>query len=93
MPKKYLSEKDFHCLARIAQGMRYKNDMFGCCRFCLYQEKCNRKAQEGKTYFTETVAGKLQEITGVYLGINTHNLEDKLLINSFQTTSRHENGQ
>lgn len=89
-----LSEKDLHCMARILQSYLYTNDdMFGCCRYCLYQDECNRKAREGKTYFTEAVTEKLQEITGVYLGINTHNLESKLLINSFQSTNRHGNMQ
>ena len=89
-----LSEKDLHCLARILQGCLYmEGDMFCCCRYCIYQEKCNRDAKEGKTYFTETVSVNLQKVTGVYLGINTHNLEDKLLVNSFQPTNRHGNMQ
>lgn len=89
-----LSEKDLHCLARVLQGCLYTEDgMFGCCGYCLLQEDCNRGAREGKTYFTETVAKKLQEITGVYLGINTHNLQEKLLVNSFQSTSKCGNMQ
>ena len=89
-----LSEKDLHCLARILQGCNYMDgDMFGCCRYCPYQEGCNKDAQQGKTYFTETVTRKLQEVTGVYLGINTCNLTEKLLMNSFQTTSKFGNMQ
>lgn len=89
-----LSEKDLHCLARILQGCNYMDgDMFGCCRYCPYQEGCNKDAQRGKTYFTETVTRKLQEITGVYLGINTYNLKEKLLLNSFRSTSKCENMQ
>lgn len=89
-----LAEKDLHCLARILQGYRYRDgDMFGCCRYCPYHEECDKDAEKGKTYFTGTVTGKLQEITGVYLGTNTHNLEEKLLVNSFQATSKCENTQ
>lgn len=89
-----LTERDLHCMARILQGCIYLEDyIFGCCRYCLYHEKCDKDAQQGKTYFTETVIRKLQKITGVYLGINTHNLEEKLSVNSFQSTSKYENMQ
>ncbi len=89
-----LEQKDLYCLARILQGYNYMDgDMFGCCRYCMYQESCNRDAKEGKMYFTKVVTKKIQEITGVYLGINTHNLEEKLLINSFQSTNKHGNMQ
>lgn len=89
-----LTEKDLHCLARIIQGCKYMdNDIFYCCKYCLYQEDCNEKAKHGKIYFTETVRKKLQEVTGVYLGINTHNLKEKLLQNSYQTTNKHGSAQ
>lgn len=89
-----LSGKDLHCLARILQGYKYMDgDMFGCCQYCLYHEKCDEDAEYGKTYFTETVSRKLQEITGVYLGIDTCNLKEKLLVNSFQSTSKCGNMQ
>lgn len=90
----FLTKRDMHCLTRILQGCLYTEEgMFGCCRYCSYQEGCNKQAQQGKTYFTETVTQKLQGITGVYLGINTHNLKEKLLVNSFQSTSKCENMQ
>lgn len=61
--KAILEQKDLHCLARILQGCNYMDgDMFGCCRYCMYQESCNRDAKEGKMYFTKEVTGKLQEI-------------------------------
>lgn len=83
MAREVLTEKDVHCLARILQGCMYMDgDMFYCCKYCLYQECCNKEATEGKVYFTNEVVKRLQEITGVYLGINTHNIEDKLLQNS-----------
>ena len=95
--KKYenvLTEKDLHCLARILQGSNYMDgDIFGCCKYCLYQEECNKDVKEGKLYFTQVVTQKLQDVTGVYLGINTHNIKEKLLINSFQFTSRGESMQ
>ena len=89
-----LSEKDLHCLARILQGCLYtENGMFGCCEYCLHLEGCNRDARKGKLYFTEMVAPKLQEVTGVYLGINTHNIEEKLQTNSIHLTNKHGNTQ
>ena len=68
-------------------------DLFSCCKYCLYQGGCNESAKEGKMYFTEVVIGKLQDVTGVYLGINTHNIQEKLLMHSFQSTSIHGNTQ
>lgn len=89
-----LSEKDLYCLARIIQSCEYTdNDIFHCCRYCLHQKECDEKAKSGKTYFTETVRKKLQGITGVYLGINTCNLKEKLLQNSYQATNKHESMQ
>lgn len=89
-----MAEKDLHCLARVLQGCRYMdNDMFGCCKYCLYQRNCNESAREGKVYFTEVVTKKLQNITGVYLGINPHNIKEKLLVNSVQSTNKCGNMQ
>lgn len=89
-----LEEKDLHCLARILQGFNYMDgDMFACCKYCLYQKGCNEDAKKGRIHFTEVVSGKLQEITGVYLGINTHNIREKLLMNSLRSTNVHGNTQ
>lgn len=84
-----LTEQDLHCLARLLQGCLYTDGgIFGCCRYCKYQEGCSGDAGKGKTYFTKMVAGKLQKITGVYLGINTCNLKEKLLMSSFRSTRK-----
>lgn len=89
-----LTEKDLHCLARILQDCEYADgDMFQCCQFCLHQQQCNELAKKGRTYYTETVRKKLQDITGVYLGIDACNIKEKLLRNSFHTTSKHVNRQ
>lgn len=89
-----LTEKDLYCLARILQGCEYADgDMFHCCQFCLYQQQCNELAKKGRTYYTETVRKKLQDITGVYLGMDACNIEEKLLRKSFQATSKCANKQ
>lgn len=92
--KNSLTKKDLHCLARTLQGILYmEGDMFGGCNYCLYQEKCNESAKKGRVYLIDNVTKKLQKITCVYLGINTRNIENKLLINSFQSTNKHGNKQ
>ena len=42
-------------------------------------------------YFFEVARQKLQNITGVYLGKDARNIEEKFLLNSYQTTSKSVN--
>lgn len=87
-----LTEKDLHCLARVLQGCMYMDgDVFYCCKYCLYQKCCDKEASEGKVYFTNELAKKLQDITGVYLGINICNIKDKLLQGSNQVANKRVN--
>lgn len=89
-----LTEKDLHCIARILQGCIHEDSMFHCCNYCLYQEDCFKKT-EGirKMYFLEVAREHLQNITGVYLGKDACNIEEKFLQNSYQTTNKCENKQ
>ena len=85
-----LNEKDLHCIARVMQGMVYMDgDMFHCCKYCKYHVGCVAAfLKTRKPYFVSTVRPKLQDVTGVYLGIHAHNIEEKLLeVSSVNETS------
>lgn len=91
--KNYLTDRDLYCLAIILQGYEYLDgDTFSGCKYCMYHEDCDSAASKGYVYFTKTVKGKLQDITGVYLGLNTHDIRGKIQTTP-HITSIHENTQ
>lgn len=64
------------------QGCIYKDSMFHCCNYCLYQEDCFKRTEGNrKMYFLEVVRERLQNITGVHLGKDVCNIEEKFLQN------------
>ena len=73
-----LTEKDLHCIARIFQGVIYKDgDMFHCCRYCMNEKECTQEVKTNQTLHFDRVQKKLQDITGVYLGLDSHDIEKK----------------
>lgn len=91
-----LEPKDLHCIARVLQSNIFaEGERFFCCRdYCRYREECAREFKENKAlHFTRVVRPKLQEITGVYLGMDACNIEEKFLLSSELINNKPENRQ
>ena len=91
-----LDQKDLHCIARILQSNIFADGeiFYGCSRYCRYREECARDFEKNRTlHFTKVVRPKLQKITGVYIGMDAHNVEEKLLLASEPIKNKFENQQ
>lgn len=91
-----LNQKDLHCIARILQSVLFTEGeiFYACEKYCQYREQCSKEYGAGKTlYFINEVRPKLQDITGVYLGMDAHNIDEKFLLESEQIRKKSENQQ
>lgn len=70
-----LTDKDFHCMARILQSCIFAKDksfLYGC-EYCKYSYDCLVK----NNHNLSSIRKKLNDLTGVYLGFLMYsNLED-----------------
>ena len=73
-----LTEKDLNCIARIFQGVIYKDgDMFHCCRYCIHGAECSENVKFQRPIHFDYLRKRIQDITGVYLSTNAHDIEKK----------------
>ena len=77
-----LTKKDIHCMARIIQTSVFaKGQIFYGCQYCKYwnggcEEYVNSKAKSGEFHY-DVIMKKLQQITGLDMGIQVKDLPDK----------------
>lgn len=62
-----MDEKDLYCIAKVMQGMIFKDEFFGGCRDCKNGKVCMDKLQKEKKVHFDIVRMKLQDLTGVDL--------------------------
>lgn len=64
-----LTKKDLYCIARILQGIIYGGNLFQYCDCCPDADDCHHMARQNCTNYFSQVRPKLQNATGVYLGL------------------------
>lgn len=79
MEKTELTEKDIYCIARIVQSSVFAEDwIFYGCQYCRYKNECEKcfENENGKMHY-DVIMKKLQQITGLDMGLNASNLSEK----------------
>lgn len=78
--KTELTEKDIYCIARIVQSSVFAEGWIFCgCQYCKYwKDECEKSFdnENGKMHY-DVIMKKLQQITGLDMGINASNLKEK----------------
>lgn len=79
MEKTELTEKDIYCIARIIQSSVFAEGwIFYGCQYCRYKNECEKcfENENGKMNY-DVIMKKLQQITGLDMGLNASNLSEK----------------
>ena len=79
MEKTELTEKDIYCIARIVQSSVFAEGwIFYGCQYCRYKNECEKcfEKENGKMHY-DVIMKKLQQITGLDMGLNASNLSEK----------------
>ena len=79
MEKTELTEKDIYCIARIVQSSVFAEGwIFYGCQYCRYKNECEKcfENENGKMHY-DVIMKKLQQITGLDMGLNASNLSEK----------------
>ena len=79
MEKTELTEKDIYCIARIVQSSVFAEGwIFYGCQYCRYKNECEKcfENENGKMHY-DVFMKKLQQITGLDMGLNASNLSEK----------------
>lgn len=74
-----LTEKDIYCIARIIQSSVFTGGwIFYGCQYCRYKNECEKsfENENGKMHY-DVIMNKLQQITGLDMGLNASNLPEK----------------
>ena len=58
-----LDEKDVYCLCRVLQSLIYVGKYYFGCRFCKYNDECDKEA----TVHFDDVRRKIGKKTGLYM--------------------------
>lgn len=77
--KTELTEKDIYCIARIVQSSVFAEGwIFYGCQYCRYKNECEKcfENENGKMHY-DVIMKKLQQITGLDMGLNASNLSEK----------------
>nr|DAM38346.1 MAG TPA: Cas system-associated protein [Caudoviricetes sp.] len=77
MEKTELTEKDIYCIARIVQSSVFAEGwIFYGCQYCRYKNECEKCFENEKMHY-DVIMKKLQQITGLDMGLNASNLSEK----------------
>lgn len=79
MEKTELTEKDIYCIARIIQSSVFAGGwIFYGCQYCKYWKECEKSFEnENWKMHYDVIMKKLQQITGLDMGLNASNLSEK----------------